>query len=98
VWVAPPFSEQLQNVWFTDASDKREGKTWKYRATVLQIKTEQRTITEGEVVAVWSVFKQEAQSVSPICIYTDSFVVNKGCTGWLPFWEQNGWEVNRIPA
>jgi len=30
VQAAPPFSEQLQNVWFTDVSAKREGKTWKY--------------------------------------------------------------------
>ena len=21
----------------------------------------------------------------------------KGCTEWLPFWQQNDWEVNRIP-
>lgn len=26
VQVAPPYSDQLQNVWFTDASSKREGK------------------------------------------------------------------------
>ena len=32
IQVAPPFSEQLQNVWFTDAFSKREGRTWKYRA------------------------------------------------------------------
>jgi len=30
IQIAPPFSEQLQNVWFTDASSKREGKIWKY--------------------------------------------------------------------
>lgn len=22
----------------------------------------------------------------------------KGCTEWLPFWQQNDWEVNRIPV
>ena len=31
IQIAPPFSEQLQNVWFTDALSKREGKIWKYR-------------------------------------------------------------------
>ena len=105
VQVAPPFSEQLQNAWFTDASAKREGRTWKYRAVALQIRTDQKIITEGEgsaqvgeLVAVWSVFQHEAQSASPIYIYTDSFAVLKGCTEWPPFWEQNGWEVNRIPV
>ena len=31
----------------------------------------------------------EAQSSSPIYIYTDSFAVFKGCREWLSFWEQN---------
>ncbi|XP_052631116.1 ribonuclease H-like [Harpia harpyja] len=105
IQVPPPFSEQLQNVWFTDASSKREGKTWKYRAVALRVDVEKQIITEGEgsaqvgeLVAVWSVFQHEAQSTSPVYIYTDSYAVFKGCTEWLPFWEQNGWEVNRIPG
>lgn len=31
-------------------------------------------------------------------IYTDSYTVFQGCTEWLPFWEQNSWEVNRVPV
>lgn len=56
-------NSQLQNAQFTDASVKREGKTWKYQAMTLEIKTEQKLITEeegstqvGELIAVWSVF------------------------------------------
>lgn len=105
IQVAPPFSGQLQNVWFTDASSKREGKTCKYRAVALCVDVNEQIITEGEgsaqvgeLMAVWSVFQHEAQSASPAYIYTDSYAVFKGCTKWLPFWEQNGWEVNRIPV
>ena len=47
---------------------------------------------------MWSIFQHEAQSASSVYIYTDSYAVFKGCTEWLPFWEQNGWEVNRIPV
>jgi len=61
--VAPPFSEQLEKVWFTDASARHEGEVWKYRAVALQIPTEEKITTEGEgsaqvgeLVAVWSVF------------------------------------------
>jgi len=61
--VAPLFSEQLEKVWFTDASARREGEVWKYQAVALQIRTEEKIITEGEgnaqvgeLVAVWSVF------------------------------------------
>lgn len=28
----------------------------------------------------------------------DSYTVFKGCTEWLLFWEQNQWEVNRVPV
>lgn len=73
--VAPPFSGQLQNVWFMDASSKREGKIWKYRAVALRVDTEEQIITEGigsaqvgELIAVWSVFQHEAQSASSISI------------------------------
>jgi len=104
IQIAPPFSEQLQNVRFTDTSSKREGKIWKYRAVALQVGTKEQIITEGEgsvqvgdLTAVWSVFQHEAQAASPVYIYTDSCTVFKGCTEWLPFWEQNEWEVNRIP-
>lgn len=104
IQVAPPFSNQVQNAWFTDASAKREGKVWKYRAVALQIGTNFTIVTEGEgsaqvgeLVAVWSVFQHESQSTVRVHIYTDSYAVFKGCTEWLPFWEQNGWEVNRIP-
>ena len=71
----------------------------------LRVDEDKQIITEGEgsaqvgeLVAVWSVFQHEAQSTSPVYIHTDSYAVFKGCTEWLPFWEQNGWEVNRIPA
>ncbi|XP_069664901.1 uncharacterized protein [Haliaeetus albicilla] len=102
--VAPPFShDQSVNAWFTDAYAKREGKVWKYRAVALHTTTNEQIITEGEqsaqvgeLIAVWSVFKHEAQTTSPVHIYTGSYAVFKGCTEWLPFWEQNGWEVNRI--
>jgi len=63
-----------------------------------QILTEGEGSTQvGELTAVWSVFQHEAQATSAIYIYTDSYAVFKGCTEWLPFWEQNEWEVNRIP-
>jgi len=94
VQIAPPFSEQLENVWFTDTSSKREGKIWKYRAVALEEGTKEENITEGEgsvqvgeLTAAWSVFQHEAQATSPVYIYTDSCVVFKGCTEWLPFWE-----------
>lgn len=76
---------------------------WKYWAVALHATTNKQIITEGEgsaqvgeLIAVWSVFKHEAQTASPVHIYTDSYAVFKGCTEWLPFGEQNGWEVNRI--
>jgi len=104
IQIAPPFSEQLKNVWFTDASSKRKGKIWKYRAVALQVGTKEQIVTEGEgsvqvgeLTAVCSVFQHKAQAASPVYIYTDSYAVFKGCTEWLPFWEQNEWEVNRIP-
>ena len=102
---APPFESQLKNVWFTDASSKREGKVWKYRAVALHVDSGDRIVTEGEgsaqvgeLIAVWSVIKQEAENTEPVFIYTDSYAVFKGCTEWLPFWEQNQWEVNRVPV
>ncbi|MCQ4187517.1 hypothetical protein FK515_28425, partial [Klebsiella pneumoniae] len=71
----------------------------------LHTSSDEQIITEGvgsaqvgELIAVWSVFQREAQATSPIHIYTDSYAVFKGCTEWLPFWEQNEWEVNRIPV
>ena len=39
----------------------------------------------------------EAQSSSPIYIYTDSFAVFKRCMKWLSLCDQNRWEVNQIP-
>ncbi|TRZ07679.1 hypothetical protein HGM15179_019427, partial [Zosterops borbonicus] len=41
---------------------------------------------------------RDTQNTSLVCIYTDSYAVYKGCTEWLPFWQQNDWEVNRIPV
>lgn len=104
IQVAPASShDRSVNAWFTDASPKREGKVWKYWAVALHTTTKEQIITEGEgsaqvgeLIAVWSVFKHEAQTASPVHIYMDSYAVFKGCTEWLPFWEQNGWEVNRI--
>ena len=85
---------------------------WKYRAVALQIQTEEKIITEGEdsaqageLAAVWSIFQHEAQSSSPeaqpsspVYIHTDSYATFQGCTEWLSFWEQNGWEVNQVPV
>lgn len=51
-----------------------------------------------ETVAAWNVIKHEAQSLSPVYISADSVPVFKGCTEWLPFWEQIGREVNRVPV
>lgn len=90
--VAPPFSpKQSANSWFTDASAKREGKVWRYRAAALHIPSGE-IITEGEgsapageLTAVWSVFQHGVQNTSPVCIYTDSYAVYKGCTEWFPF-------------
>ncbi|KAM9590605.1 uncharacterized protein ACIBXB_005796 isoform 2-T2 [Morphnus guianensis] len=103
--VAPDFKPHLKNVWFTDASAKREGKTWKYRAVALHIDSGEHMITEGEgsaqvgeLVAVWSIVIKEAETTEPVYIYTDSYAVFKGCTEWLPFWEQNQWKVNQVPV
>ena len=102
---APPFETHLKNVWFTDASSRREGKVWKYRAVALHVDSGDRIITEGEgsaqvgeLTAVWSVIVREAETTEPVFIYTDSYAVFKGCTEWLTFWEQNHWEVNRVPV
>ncbi|KAK4806973.1 hypothetical protein QYF61_027340 [Mycteria americana] len=96
---APPYEPQLKNVWFTDASSKREGKVWKYRAVALCVDSGGQIITEGEgsaqvgeLVAVWSVVTRGKDNTDPVYIYTDSYAVFKGCTEWLPFWEQNQWE------
>ncbi|KAK4806128.1 hypothetical protein QYF61_005500, partial [Mycteria americana] len=101
---APPYEPQLKNVWFTDASSKREGKVWKYRAVALCVDSGGQIITEGEgsaqvgeLVAVWSVVTRGKDNTDPVYIYTDSYAVFKGCTEWLPFWEQNQWEVNWVP-
>ncbi|XP_032530464.1 uncharacterized protein LOC116780089 [Chiroxiphia lanceolata] len=100
---APTFEPHLKNVWFTDASARREGKVWKYRAVALHVDSGNRVVTEGEgsaqvgeLVAVWSVFTREADTEGDTYIYTDSYAVFKGCTEWLPFWEQNQWEVNQV--
>ncbi|KAK4806458.1 hypothetical protein QYF61_013951 [Mycteria americana] len=102
---APPYEPQLKNVWFTDASSKREGRVWKYRAAALCVDSGGQIITEGEgsvqvgeLVAVWSVVTREKDNTNPVYIYTDSYAVFKGCSEWLPFWEQNQWEVNRVPV
>jgi len=42
IGVAPPFSEQLEKAWFTDASARHEGKAWKYRAVALQNQSEEK--------------------------------------------------------
>ena len=52
----------------------------------------------GELVAVWSVFNHASETSDSVSIYTDSFAVLRGCTEWLPFWDKNDWEVNRVPA
>ncbi|XP_064360846.1 uncharacterized protein LOC135327139 [Dromaius novaehollandiae] len=98
ILVAPPFSNQILN-----ASSKQKGKTWRYQAVALQVGTKEQIITEGEgsaqvgeLAAVWSVFQCKGQATSPVHIYMDSYMVFKGCPEWLPFWEQNCWEVNRI--
>lgn len=87
------------------ASLRRGGKAWKYRAASLHVDSGDQTVREGEgstqigeLIAVWSVFTREADTKESVLIYTDSYAVFKGCTEWLPFWEQNQWEVNRIPA
>ena len=105
IQIAPPFSEQLENMWFTDALSKQEGKIWKYQAVALQVGTKEQISTEGEgsaqvgeLTTVWSVLQHEAQAASPVHIHTDSYAVLKGCTEWIPFWEQNEWEVHRIPT
>ncbi|XP_074945840.1 ribonuclease H-like [Phalacrocorax aristotelis] len=105
VKIAPPFPEELRNVWFTDASAKREGKEWKYRAVAINVDTKREIITKGEgsaqvgeLVAVCSVFNSEGKAGTPVCIHTDSFAVFRGCTEWLPLWERNNWEVNRVPV
>jgi len=61
-----------------------------------EVGTKKQIITEGEgstqvgeLTAVWRVFQHEAQATSPVYVYTDSYRVFKGCTEWLPFWEQN---------
>ena len=41
---------------------------------------------------MWSVVGKEARTTEPVYIYTDSYAAFKGCTEWLPFWEQNQWE------
>ena len=100
---SPPFSEQIHNAWFTNAASKQEAKVWNYQAAALQVETKEQIITEveggaqvGQLITVWSVFQHKIQATTLVYIYTDSYVVFKGCTEWLPFWEQNGWEVNRI--
>lgn len=102
---APPFEPHLKNVCFIDASSKREGKVWKYWAVALHVDSDEQIITEGEgsvkvgeLMAVWSVIKREAENKKPIYIYTDSYSVFKGCTERLPFWEQNQWEVHQVPV
>ncbi|KAK4829695.1 hypothetical protein QYF61_006070 [Mycteria americana] len=102
---APPYEPQLKNVWFTDASSKREGRVWKYRAVALCVDSGEQIITEGEgsaqvgeLVAVWSVVTRGKDNTDPVYIYMDSYALFKGCTEWLPFWEQNQWEVNRVPV
>lgn len=103
--VATPFSpEQSANSCFTDASAKREGKVGKYRAVALPTSAGEQIFTEGEgssqtgETVVWSVFQLEVQNISLVYIYTDSYAVFKGGTEWLPFQQQNDWEVNRIPV
>ncbi|KAK4829061.1 hypothetical protein QYF61_001866 [Mycteria americana] len=83
--LAPPFKPHLKNVWFTDASSKREGKVWKYRAVALHVDSGEQIIMEeegraqlGELIAVWSVIRRQAESKEPVFIYTDSYTVFKG--------------------
>ncbi|KAK4810916.1 hypothetical protein QYF61_013324 [Mycteria americana] len=69
---APPYEPQLKNVWFTDASSKREGRVWKYRAVALCVDSGGQIITEGEssaqvgeLVAVWSVVTRGKDNTDP---------------------------------
>lgn len=48
------------------------------------------------IIAVWSVFTRESGIEGDMYIYTDSYVVFKGCTEWVPFREQNHCEANRV--
>lgn len=50
----------------------------------------------GELIAVWNVIEREAESKEPVFIYTDSYAAFKGCTEWLPFSEQNQWEISQV--
>lgn len=52
----------------------------------------------GESITVWRVVIREAESKEPVFIYKDSYATFKRCTEWLPFWEQNQWEVNWVLA
>ena len=62
---APQFEPDLKNVWFTEASSKREGKVWKYGAVALHVESGNQVVTEGEgsaqageLIAAWSVIKK----------------------------------------
>ena len=90
---------------FTEASWRREGKVWKYRAAALHVDSGEPIATEGEgsaqvgeLRAVWSVVMRETGRMEPVHISTDPCAVVKGCTEWLSFWEQKQWEVNRVPV
>lgn len=84
----PPYFSDLTNAWFTNASAKREGNMWKYRAVALWVDDEgDRIVSEGEgsaqvgeLVAFWIVTNLKVCNQHPLYIYTNSYAVFKGCT------------------
>ncbi|XP_064008637.1 uncharacterized protein LOC135180213 [Pogoniulus pusillus] len=100
IQVAPAITadSDKSGVWFTDASSRRVGLKWHYKAAALEISTGQ-TITEegdgsaqvGELRALMLAAEHGATT-----IYTDSYSTFKGATEWICQWEANQWKVSNV--
>ena len=74
----------MQGVWFTDASARRVGSRWQYKAVALEIGTG-KTVKESEgsaQVGELQAFLLVVESGATI-IYTNSYVTFKGATEWI---------------
>lgn len=97
---ALPFSPELAaSSWFIDASAKREGKVWRCRASALDISSAKgKAALRLGSSQLFGVFSDARHRTFLLSAFTPTLMQRtKVVPEWLPFWQQNDWEVHRTP-
>lgn len=60
-----------------------------------ELQTNNRAEFMAVIQAIQTANKIDPLGIQPLCIYTDSQLVIKSCTLWLPTWKKNGWKTSQ---